>query len=105
MTIVAYVPNLLDRSRFGRSVTFVDDAAEATAARPDIVLVDLDRCDPGELGRWRLDGARVVGFGSHVDEERQRSALDAGWDEVLARSVFFRRLPDLLTTATGTDGR
>jgi hypothetical protein len=34
--------------------------------------------------------ARVVGFGPHVDEAAAEAALNAGADEVMARSRFFR---------------
>lgn len=98
--IVAFVPNIFDRGRFGGQVTFVDSAADAAALNPTVILVDLDRCE--ELTGFRLNvidrAITVVGFGSHVDAERHRAAHDAGYDRVLARSVFFRQLPKLLTT-------
>ncbi len=93
-TIVAHVPNLFDRSRFGGQVTFVDSGAEAAAVAPDLVIVDLDRCE--DIEGFVLDGVQVVGFGPHVDSELHRRATDAGYSDVLARSVFFKRLPGLL---------
>jgi len=42
-------------------------------------------------------GARTVGFAAHVDEELMAAASAAGCDEVLARSVFFRRFPDFVS--------
>lgn len=94
MTIAAHVPNLFDRSRFGGRVTFVETPAEAAACEPDLVIVDLDRCE--DLAGFRLDHTRTLGFGPHVDSTRHARALDVGYDEVLPRSVFFRRLPDIL---------
>ena len=43
------------------------------------------------------DGGDVdwAGFAAHVEEELMAAASTAGCDEVLARSVFFRRFPDL----------
>lgn len=96
-TIVAHVPNLFDRSRFGGRVTFVDSGAAAAALAPALVIVDLDRCD--DIEGFALDGVRVVGFGPHVDTDLHRRASEAGYGEVLARSVFFRRLPELLASA------
>jgi hypothetical protein len=94
MTIVAFVPNLFDRSRVEGRAELVDTPEAAAALRPRLVLVDLDRCpDPAA---FRIDGATVIGFGPHVDTALHQEALDAGYDEVLARSVFFRRLSDLL---------
>jgi hypothetical protein len=39
----------------------------------------------------RLGHARTIGFASHVDDELIGAARAAGCDEVLPRSVFFRR--------------
>jgi len=92
--IVAHIPNLFDRSRFGDAVTFVDSGPEAAAQEPTMVLVDLDRCEnPVE---FRIAGAVVIGFGPHVDSASHERARELGYDLVLARSRFFRRLPDLL---------
>ena len=38
----------------------------------------------------------VIGFLPHVMTDLRMRALDAGCDEVLARSVFAQRLPELL---------
>lgn len=68
---------------------------------PDaLVLVDLNHpADPIEAIR-ALKAASpaptVVAFGSHVDGERLKAARDAGADQVLARSAFTTRLPELL---------
>jgi len=102
MTVVAYVPNIFDRSRFDgkhRSrVRFVDDAAELVKLTPELVIVDLDRCaDPAS---FTVSGNRTIGFGSHVDAEVLAEAVKLGFDEVLPRSRFFRQLPDILADLT-----
>ena len=56
-------------------------------------MVDLSR--PGVLDVLGDIGVRTVGFAAHVEEELMAAASTAGCDEVLARSVFFRRFPDL----------
>lgn len=94
MTIAAHVPNLFDRSRFSGLVTFVETPEEAGALNPSMVIVDLDRCDDPE--GFKIDGSTVIGFGPHVDTDLHRRAADAGYTEVLARSVFFKRLPEIL---------
>ena len=94
MTIVAHIPNLFDRSRFQGRATFVETADEAKTHSPSLVIVDLDRCDDAES--FRLDGARVIGFGPHVDSALHKRAEEFGYTEVLTRSVFFKRLPELL---------
>ena len=94
MTIAAHVPNLFDRSRFEGRVVFVDTPDDARSCAPDLLIVDLDRCE--DLHGFRIDGPRIVGFGPHVDSSGHQKARDAGYDEVLPRSVFFRRLAAIL---------
>ena len=97
--VVVFAPDLGDRSRFDAfAVTHVRSAGKlaefAQSAEPDLVIVDLDRTSaPAD---FRIDNAHVVGFGSHVDTDRHEDALEAGFDAVMARSIFFRRLPELL---------
>lgn len=102
MTIVAYVPNIFDRSRFeGKhrdQVQFIDDAAELDEIALELVIVDLDRCaDPAS---FTVTGKRSIGFGSHVEAEVLAAATNMGFDEVLPRSRFFRQLPDILADLT-----
>jgi hypothetical protein len=98
VTILAYVPDLMDRSRLGGlDVTFVSDpSALADVSPDDVVVVDLAR--PGVLEALAAvpDGVRTLGFGSHVDRELLDAARLAGCDEVMARSEFFRRARELL---------
>jgi hypothetical protein len=102
MTVVAYVPDLMDRSKVkavAPAVRWARSGAElAGGAGPDVVAVaDLSR--PGAvdgLGAAAAAGARTIGFGSHVDRDTLAAARTAGVGEVMARSEFFRRLPELL---------
>ena len=77
---------------------------KARETKPRLILVDLhnQRVDPRLLASElksdeELRGIRLVGFFSHVQTELQRSALAAGFDQVLPRSQFSRNLPELLT--------
>lgn len=79
-------------------------------ALPDMIVVDLQhaRLDPIALGtelksNERLAGIPVIGFFSHVEVERQRAAVQAGYDEVMPRSVFFRELANVLSGETKRD--
>lgn len=103
--VVAFIPNLLDRSRVeaaipvsGVSIEFVGDAsmlASAEAMSAELVIVDLNR--PGVLSVLSsLQKPHTIGFGSHVDPDLLQAARDAGCDEVLTRSVMFRRLTSIL---------
>lgn len=95
--VLAYVPDLMDRSRLGAmdgvEVRFV--AAPGDLGRlsdgwvPDVVVVDLAR--PGVLDALRAGGiaGRIIGFGSHVDTDLLTEASGAGCHDVLPRSRFF----------------
>lgn len=97
-TIAALVPDLMDRSRVSAAVTtpiaFVD-LEELRDLAADIVIADLGRIDPREL-RTAAPQSRIIGFGSHVDETLLDAARAAGIDDVLPRSVFFRKVSRLL---------
>jgi hypothetical protein len=82
----------------GSAAALADDLAIAPA---DLVVVDLTV--PGAAGASASDRARRrVGFGPHVDDALLAAAGDAGI-ETLARSVFFRRLPELLAATARRD--
>ena len=107
--IVAYVPDLMDRSKVAAvaDVTFVarpdDLAATATASGADLVVVDVTR--PGVVGVLGDIGVRVLGFSKHTNREAIDAALAAGADQVLARSAFFARLDTLLAEAPPRSGQ
>lgn len=94
--VVAFVPDLMDRSRLGRlgSVELVHARRPADlidlATADDLVVVDLSR--PGVLDVLARVPGEVVGFASHVDAELLAAAVVAGCDEVLPRSRFFAGL-------------
>ena len=98
-TVVAYVPDLMDRSKVAAAhpgVTFVGRPGALTeaAAGADLVVLDLSR--PGVLAVLPLAARRTIGFASHVDTDTLDAAAAAGV-EVMARSVFFRKVQELLT--------
>ncbi len=92
--VVAFAPDLLDRSRIAAALPqarFVADARELAEASADaLALIDLSR--PGALDALPLITASTVGFASHVDDALLGAARAAGCGEVLPRSRFFRRL-------------
>jgi hypothetical protein len=100
-SVVAYVPDLMDRSRVemacrtaGRTVDFVArpaDLAPAVAHGARFVVVDLAPAGVFDV-LSHLAPAHTVGFASHVDTTLLDAARAAGCDEVLARSSVFRRL-------------
>ena len=96
--IFAYVPNLMDRSRFGGTVQFVQKSSDLMSVEADLILVDLSH---QEVLNHLPPGSRVIGFAPHVDTETLRAATAAGCAEALPRSIFFKRLPALIGRADG----
>jgi hypothetical protein len=109
--VLALAPDLMDRSRItaalGAEVELVAttghlrqslDAAAGSGSGPEIVVVDLGRRGVLDAlpGIRAATGARIVGFGPHVERDLLAAARQAGCDEVVARSVFFSTLDRLL---------
>lgn len=90
MTVVAITRDLMDRSKISGAlddVRVVGPGGDLTGAT--VVIVDLGL--PGALDAATASGARVIAYGSHVDERTLEAARSAG-AEAIPRSVFFRRL-------------
>lgn len=106
MILVAYVPDLMDRSKVAAAhpgATFVTRPADllatatATTTSDDVVVVDLARAGVLDvLPALVATGARVIGFGAHVERTTLDAAAATG-AEAMPRSQFFRSLGDLLT--------
>jgi PleD family two-component response regulator len=115
--VLALVDDLMFRSKIkstatplGVAVTFAGSSAAALtamrAAAPSLVILDLNnpRTDPlGTIAAMKKDAALAsiptIGYVSHVDVTTIDAARAAGVDDVLARSAFSMRLPDLLSRA------
>jgi CheY-like chemotaxis protein len=76
---------------------------KAKDKKPDLILVDLhnQKLDAvnlaSELKRTdELRDVKLLAFFSHVETELQRKALEAGFDQVVPRSVFSRDLSTIL---------
>ena len=87
---------------FARGGDALFDAAKAEV--PSLVILDLHatQLDPFALAaRLKADEqlrvVPVVGFFSHVQTELQKRAEEAGFDHVLTRSAFTKRLPEILS--------
>lgn len=72
--------------------------------RPSLVIVDLNsvKLRPLELVAQlkrdpELRTTTILGFVSHADTATITAARQAGIDEVIARSAFVERLPEILT--------
>ena len=96
--ILAYVPDLMDRSKVAAAgdCIFVSRPADLAglASGADVVVVDLTR--PGVVDVLADLDARVIGFANHTSREVMDAARAAGCEQVLPRSDFFARLDELL---------
>ena len=89
--------------RVVRSSEALEEAIAAAGPDEPLVLIDLnaDGIDATEAIRdvkAQRPTLTVIGFLSHVQRELKRAAEDAGADEVLPRSAFVERLPELLAS-------
>ncbi len=120
--IVAIVDDLMFRSRIqaaargvGADVRFVASPEAAVSLihdhAPAFVIADLNatrlsplrvtaeiKADPS------LASTVIVGFVSHVDTDTVNAARAAGVDEIMARSAFVLKLPELLARDEGRAG-
>ena len=77
---------------------------KAREAKPQLIIVDLhnQKIEPASLANdlksdEELRAIPLLGFFSHVQTELQRSAVAAGFDQVIPRSVFARDLSKILS--------
>jgi len=95
--IVAYVPDLMDRSKVAAAgdcifVAHPTDLA-GLCGGADIVVLDLTKA--GVVDVLPLD-ARVIAFANHTARDVMDAARAAGCEQVLPRSDFFARIDELL---------
>lgn len=92
MTVYAFVPDLMDRSRITAAlddVTFTDDPAACSGAQ--VVIIDLARRGAiVRAVRAVAPCARIVGFLPHLDGALAAEAEAGGVDVSLPRARFFR---------------
>ena len=76
---------------------------QAREAKPRLIIVDLhnQKIEPATLATElkadnELRAIPLLGFFSHVQTELQKTALSAGFDQVIPRSVFARDLQKIL---------
>jgi DNA-binding NarL/FixJ family response regulator len=119
--ILALVDDLLFGSRIravadraGRKVVFAGRgsvARDVRDSRPDLIIIDLDRSAQDPMAAIRaikadadpaVSSVTIVGFVSHVRGDLIDAARAAGIDQVLARSAFVTKLPELVA-ATPAD--
>ena len=112
-TVLVVVPDLFFGTRIATTAQHLGVAIEQAelsraleqcrARRPDLVILDLHAFgDPLALARSLKSDATtrdipLVGFYSHVDQALREAALAAGVDQVLPRSAFTAKLPEILS--------
>jgi CheY-like chemotaxis protein len=113
-TVVAAVEDMLFASKIREAAKALGIVANfpkrADALRdtisldpPNLIVVDLHSLRfnaielAGELkSNESLRSIPLLGFFSHVQADLQRQAIEAGYDQVIPRSVFFRDLASIL---------
>jgi hypothetical protein len=70
-----------------------------SADPPDLVIADVGRTDPDEVADAYPD-VPILGFSNHKDTAGLRRAHEAGFDQVVAKSVLTDRAPALVEELT-----
>jgi CheY-like chemotaxis protein len=110
MSDLFFTVKILDAAKkLGLTAEFVKEksrAMEKAKDRPAMIILDLncDAADPlGLIAALKADPATasipMLGFISHVQVQTKQKAEAAGCDNVVARSVFAEKLPELLAAA------
>ena len=114
MQVLFLCPNLMFASRISGAANVLkiplhvlanpNDLATKLASDIRLVIIDLGQDGlnlPGIVAEVRAmsSSARVVAFGSHVNEAALAAARAAGCDEVMANSQFDRTYVELLRSA------
>lgn len=92
MTVYAISNDLMDGSKLRAGLVDVV-VVRAGVDLDGATMVTVDLRVAGGLEAALGTGARVIAYGSHVDEDALAAATAAG-AQALPRSVFFRRLRD-----------
>ena len=66
-----------------------------SADLPDLVIADIARIDPDEVAD-AFPETPILGYTNHTDTSGLRRAHEAGFDQVVAKSVLAERAPQLV---------
>ena len=101
MKVVLYVQNLMDRGRFTapqHEMVFVRTNEELASAADGADLVVMDLAAEGAIEALEASPMKATAYAGHVHEHLLNRANAIEGVEALPRSVFFRRLPQILNT-------
>jgi len=116
--VLAFVTDLIFRTKISSTARALGVELEITASapvmverlvanRPHLLLIDLNASgDPIAAitaARQSAPAPHIVAFVSHVQADLAAAARSAGADEVMARSMFVEKLPELLESARPAD--
>lgn len=103
MKIVAIVEDLFFRAKIAETAKILGTKVEFKEAAEDVkdadmIIVDLETADLSQVMILKQQNprARLIGYLPHVMAALRKQAIDAGFDEAMARSEFSRKLPELL---------
>ena len=71
-----------------------------TADAPDLVVCDIARIDPLDVAdNW--PDVPILGYANHTDTAGLRAGHAAGFDQVIVKSAFVERAPQVVAELTG----
>jgi hypothetical protein len=94
-SVALYDVDLFFRAKIEAMLTAGGHRLAAAGESPDVVVADVNRCDPGAVVA-AAGAIPVLGFGRHTDAPLLRAARSAGFARVVPRSVLAARLGDLI---------
>jgi hypothetical protein len=94
-SVALYDVDLFFRAKIEAMLTAGGHRLAAAGESPDVVVADVNRCDPGAVVA-AAGAVPVLGFGRHTDAVLLRAARNAGFARVVPRSVLAARLGDLI---------
>ena len=99
VSVVAFVPDLMDQSKLRLEipdVCFVKEITELIDVDVDLVVVDLSK--PEVLDVLPEIKSLTIGFASHIDQETIAKAEKTGCVKVSPRSKFFRDFESIVNS-------
>ena len=94
-TILLTGVDLFFRGKLGASLPAHHFITVHNVDPPDLVIADIARVDPVEVADAFPD-IPILGYSNHNDTAGLRSAHEAGFDQVVAKSALVERAPQLV---------
>lgn len=92
--------------QLGKQVEFISDLEKffSLKAFPSLIIVDLNNSQIDSIAFAKklktnplTSSIKLIGYLSHVQTELQKSAINAGFDSVMPRSLFSQKLGEIIS--------